>query len=396
MYFENKLEEETFAKALALLNQLYGGAQAQEEHFENKRKNLIVLNGNKSIEIKKSVNPNKKGDTLKMILSKITITKRKDNRYYARITLNKKQISIYGKTKQECYEKVKYTLQNKDTIKTKPPLNQIKILDWIYRWRDTYKKPKLKPLSLFQIDNCIKNHIKPHIENKPLNQIKPIDINTALNKIKTSRMKKYAYDCYRDALREAYKNQITKLNLADLIDRVTHVRQKGRSLTREERKIFLKKVKLLKYGKIFEFMFYSGCRPQGARTLKWENIGKETIFIDETKSKNGTRHIPLFTKLKELLDNIEHTNEYVFPISETTIKKEFLKLKELCGFNFTQKDLRHTFATICAENNINDNILAKWMGHGNPSTTKQYYIEVLNDFEKAQRDKLNKDFDALM
>ena len=43
MYFENKLEEEIFAKALSLLNQLYGGAFAQEEHFQNKRKNIYIL-----------------------------------------------------------------------------------------------------------------------------------------------------------------------------------------------------------------------------------------------------------------------------------------------------------------------------------------------------------------
>ncbi len=362
---------------------------------EESRKPILITNN--VIPFKKndihSVNLNEKGDTLEMKLSKIKIIKRKDNRYFARITINKKQISIYGKTKEQCYNNLKEKIKNKDNLKQENKINSIKILDWINKWRDIYKKPKLKPLSLYQIDNCIKNHIKPYIENKPLNKIKPIDINIALNKIKSSRMKKYTYDCYKDCLREAYKNQLTKTNIGELIDKVTHTREKGRSLNKTERIIFLEKTKQLKYGKIFEFMYYSGCRPQGARTLKWENIGKETIFIDETKSKNGTRHIPLFNKIKELLNSIEKTSEYVFPISETTIKKEFLKLKQLCKFNFTQKDLRHTFATICAENNINDNILAKWMGHGSPNTTKQYYIEVLNDFENEQKNKIDFEFD---
>lgn len=32
---------------------------------------------------------------------------------------------------------------------------------------------------------------------------------------------------------------------------------------------------------------------------------------------------------------------------------------------------------------------SKVAGHGSPSTTKQYYIDVLNDFEKEQGTKLN-------
>ena len=202
-------------------------------------------------------------------------------------------------------------------------------------------------------------------------------------------MRKYTYDCYCESLRIAYKNRLIKENISILIDPIHHTRVKGTALTKEQRAIFLDKVKQVKYGEIFLFQYYSGCRPQGPRNLKWEDIKEDSIFINETKSKNGQRYIPYFDKLKELLATIPRTEENVFPISETTIKVKFNELKSLCGFDFSQKSLRHTFATMCAENGIADITIAKWLGHGSPSTTKQYYIDVLSEFEKEQTIKLN-------
>lgn len=343
---------------------------------------------NKSTEI--TISQNKNQCLIEdMTYNNIKITKRPDNRWFARKTINKKTYSIYGRTQLECLNNLKKFL--KQPLKQiKENKNCIKLYEWLELWIKTYKEPYLKPKSLYEIQNCIKNHIKKHMENLPLNKITSMDIDIALNKIQSSRMKKYTFDCYVEAFRQAYKNKLIKEDVSSYINKVTHIRQKGRALTKEERQIFLEKTKLLKYGAIFEFQYYSGCRPQGARELKWEDIKEEQIFINETKSKNGQRYIPYFDNLKQLLKTIPHKSKKVFPISETTIKIEFEKLKELCGFDFTQKDLRHTFATICAENSINENTIAKWLGHGSPNTTRQYYIQILNDFEKEEITKLNK------
>ena len=322
----------------------------------------------------------------------ISITKRTDGRYMAKPTYNGKQYSIYGRTQIECYEKLKLFFKNKPA--KKEVSKSITLFEWLDKWYNTYKVGKLKPTSLYQIKVCINKHIKLNIEDRPLNKLTSIDVDVALSKIESSRMKKYTYDCWCESLRIAYRNKLIKENLSDLIIPIHHTRIKGTALTLGQRRIFLDKIGQIKYGKIFLFQYYSGCRPQGARNLKWTDIKEDTIFINETKSKNGQRWIPLFAKLKELLESTPRTSEHVFPISETTIKVQFEELKKLCGFEFTQKSLRHTFATICAENGINENTIAKWLGHGNPSTTKKYYIDVLSDFEKEQAEKINTIFDT--
>lgn len=318
----------------------------------------------------------------------VKITKRADGRYMAKPSIDGKQYSVYGKTQIDCYNKLKKFFK-------KPPSRVVEkkktptLFEWMELWYNTYKMGKLKPGSLYSIKICINKHIKQNFEDKPLNKISALDVDVALTRVKSSRMRKYTYDCYCEALRIAYKNKLIKDNLAEMITPVHHTRVKGTALTKEQRAIFLEKVKQVKYGEIFLFQYYSGCRPQGPRNLRWEDIKQDTIFINETKSKNGQRNIPYFDKLKELIATIPRSDDKVFPISETTIKTKFNELKNLCGFEFTQKSLRHTFATMCAENGIADVTIAKWLGHGSPSTTKQYYIDVLTEFEKEQVGKLN-------
>ena len=264
-----------------------------------------------------------------MKYKEINIKKRKDNRYYARFSRNKKLIYVYGKTQKECYDKLKIEYH-----KTPKSITyNIKLYDWIDKWYTTYKEPELKESSLYQIRVCIKKHIKENIENIPMNKLKAIDIDTALNKITSSRMKKYTFDCYRDILRQAYINDLTENNLAERIKHITHQSKAGNDFNEEQIDIILKNTPKLKYGYLFEFIIFTGVRKHGALNLKWEDIEEDRILINETKTKSSKRYIPKFNAVREILKKIPKTSEYVFDISESTIKRELSKLIELCGFH---------------------------------------------------------------
>jgi len=322
----------------------------------------------------------------------INIRKRNDNRYYARFTREKKIIYIYGKTQKECYDKLK--IEYHKTPKT--IAYNIKLFDWIEQWYTTYKEPELKESSLYQIRICIKKHIKENIENLPMNKLKAIDIDTALNKIQSSRMKKYTFDCYRDLLRQAYINDLTEHNLAERIKHITHQSKEGNDFNEEQINIILSNTPKLKYGYLFEFIIFTGVRKHGALNLKWEDIQENKILINETKTKSSKRYIPKFNAVNEILKKIPKTSEFVFDISESTIKRELSKLIELCGFHICIKDFRTTFATICSNNEIKDNVVAKWLGHSKVTTTKKYYIKVQDKFEQEQAQKIDTHFDTLL
>ena len=314
-----------------------------------------------------------------------TISKRKDGRYYTRFKYNGRTIHIYGKTQQECKNKLKNALNNPANYNNYETLHE-----WLDKWLEIEKKPRLKESSFSTLKIIINKHIKKIIDNLKLNEIKPIDIDTALQKIESSRIKKYAYQIFGGAMLYAYKNGFTDKNLKDLITPVQHIKNKGKGLTKEQQKIFLHSTKKLQRPWIWQFYLFSGVRRSEALTLTWEDIKEDYILIRGTKTINAERKLPLFEKLKQILAEVPKTSDNIFNISLTTLKRDALKLSKLCGFDFAIKDLRHTFASNCYEIGIKDKVLQSWMGHSTINTTKDYYIHPTQELEKVQIDLYNK------
>lgn len=320
------------------------------------------------------------------------VSRRADGRWFARVPVNGQRINIYGKSQKECHAKLRnFIKENKKSSNQITP-KKTKLYDWLDKWLEIYKRPKLKPKSLYQITLCIKNHIKPHIKNIELDKLSAIDIETALSKIQSGRMKKYTYDCYCDSLRHAYKNRLIRENLSDFIETVTHKREHGTALTEEQRSILIKHGAQLPHGDIFLFYLFSGARKSELLGLKWEHIDKETLFIPGTKTDNAPRRLPLFEQLQKIIDRVERKTEFVFPFSDSTLKRTTEKLSELCGFPIKIKDLRTTFATMCYEKGIKDTLVSKWLGHSRTSTTKQFYVRVLDEYENEQKTLFNNSF----
>ena len=217
--------------------------------------------------------------------------------YEARYTQNKTQKSVYAKTKKECIAKLKNALKNKEKTKA----ISYTLYTWLHEWFNTYKKPNLKPTSLYQIKICINKHIKNNIKDININNLTAIEINKALNKIESSRMKKYTYDVYCETLKTAYKNKIIKEDITLNIQTVKHERKKGNALTIHQQEKFISSIDNPKHKNIFLFYLSSGLRKSELLNLKWTDIDyeKNIVIIKGTKSKNANRIIPLFNVLKQ-------------------------------------------------------------------------------------------------
>ena len=288
------------------------------------------------------------------------ISLRKDNRFCSTVTLNGQKKFIYGKTQAECYQKLKeFIKQNKPKIKQKA----MTVNEYFNLWWKTYKEPVLAKSTQVSTLSYFKNHILPILGNLIINKVTALQVNMLINKTK-NRTKEY-------------------------------IREEGKALTYEQRKIFLTQCNNITHGNIFKFYFYSGARPGEALRFAPCDIMENAIRIPGTKTEGSNRIIPMFKPLQELFKNMNITPEQktVFGISEKTLDRQLKELNQLCGFKFSTKDLRTTFGTMCAEIGIPDNIIAKWMGHANEITTKKYYIKIQTKFEKEQIDIFNKNFD---
>lgn len=102
------------------------------------------------------------------------------------------------------------------------------------------------------------------------------------------------------------------------------------------------------------------------------------------------------TKISLLQVYLEYqvrTSEYVFPLTEDELRGIVERARSALGFYFSIKTLRATFGTMCYELGIRDSIISKWLGHTTIHTTYNYYIKVLDDFERQEILKFNPEKD---
>lgn len=166
---------------------------------------------------------------------------------------------------------------------------------------------------------------------------------------------------------------------------------------------------------IFATMAYLGLRIGEVRDLRWEDVhfeaglsgmvvvrrGGSRVGAAETTKGRKERRIPLHPALRPLLEALPRDGERVFPgglnrrtgrpgvISDTSL---LYTLKGLCaraGFADARKyklhSFRHTFASMCARNNVSYKYALMWMGHSDSRILDLYYKAFDDTAQEAMR-----------
>ena len=258
--------------------------------------------------------------------------------------------------------------------------------EWLAAWVSVYKEPKLKPHSTLTIRNCIRLHIPEEIKDSLLSELDPFELQRALNAVRTSRLRLYVFDIYRESLRRAAQLHYIPFSPAESLERPLHVKENGKPLTKEELSVFLADIQNDRLKNLYLFYLYTGCRRSEALTVTWDDIDFErnTIYIRETKNTGARRVVPLFKELRSVLSRLPHSPDgLLFHCSPEYATKSF---KELCPAHHLH-DLRHTFATRCLECGIAIKVVQKWLGHTQLNTTASIYVHCMEDYLAAEANK---------
>jgi len=166
---------------------------------------------------------------------------------------------------------------------------------------------------------------------------------------------------------------------------------------------------------------YAGLRIGEICALKWENIDltnnvitvahtvsrvrdsdnttgtKTKLIIDNPKTENSKRIIPITSKLRRILLVMKENSvsEYVISnnehfVSPRTFEYRFHKILDICNIkqiNF--HGLRHTFATRCIEVGIDIKTLSELLGHASVDITLNTYVHSSLDRKKDEIEKLS-------
>ncbi len=320
--------------------------------------------------------------------------KRKEGRWQISFSYNAKKYYVYGTTQKECCDKFDKKLKDLRSGKL-TKAKTIKFFDWVNYYLRNYAD-KLK--SFHTIMNVTKNYIFKYFENKEMNKLTVLDIDMAFNQLENSRTKLYVYQLIHKILGLAYKKQITKLNLADLIEPIKYKSQKGKALSVGEVKTIIETCTDEGVANLFRFYFLTGARKSEAVNFLDSDIDFENnlIHIRGTKREKSDRFMPIFNNLRTLLMDVcvkKNANGKVFDISERRIKAQIKQIREATNIDFSIKDFRTTFASRCYEIGINEKVLQEWMGHAQSSTTKEYYVFVQDEFKEKNKSIFDNYFD---
>lgn len=260
--------------------------------------------------------------------------------------------------------------------------------DWLDEWLETYKKPKVKPLTLYALEVAVRVHIKQGLPNLPLNRIDGLELQKFLLTVSAPRTRKTVYDVLNASYRTACNLKIIRDNPMAAVSIPAHRRKVGSALTPEEQSAFIAAAQSHWAGKYFLFLLYTGCRRSealGLRTCDVDYKNKQ-LHVPGTKTELSDRTIPLFDKAASLLVNIcPDSDGFFFPFRGDSLTRAF---KRLCP-NHKLHDLRHTFATNCLEAQIPLKVVQIWLGHAEIDTTANIYSHVTEKINHNEAQRLN-------
>jgi integrase len=237
-----------------------------------------------------------------------------------------KRIPVYGKTQEECRQKVIETLasiQNQTYVEP----HKTTVEQWLDTWLTEYKKDNIRPTTYSSYEYIVRVHIKPKLGKALIRELKPEQVQKFYNERKASglsaRTVRYIHVVLHEALEQAMRNNLVVRNVTEATTLPKQEKKEMRVLTREEQDKFLNTLDNDKSGIIFKLDLATGLRKGELLALRWKDINlkegslrvnqalyrakvnfdkdstekKTEVIFQKPKTKKGERSIPLFKSI---------------------------------------------------------------------------------------------------
>ena len=291
---------------------------------------------------------------------------------------------------------------------------EMTVRQWTEIAFDTYK-PRMKPSIKKDAKSRIEKHILKAIGSMQMKSVRPVHLQRILNAqegMSFSHVQKLTQEI-RFIFRKATDDKVI---LDDPSRGITPPRaEKGtrQALTEREREAFLKVCEGTDKFRVFELIYYCGCRPGEAMASQGTDLsvkgGVPLLHIRGTKTKNSDRVVPvpavLYRKIKDtapfspIAPNRagRHHTESSYNRITANLRREMnialgarvkrnvlvppLPLRE----SFVPYDLRHTYCSDLARKGVDIRMAQKLMGHSTVQLTADIYTHISEEqiVEKA-------------
>ena len=302
----------------------------------------------------------------------------------------------------------------------------MKYIDWLTQWLENYIRPSVKVRTYERYHLIIEQHIKDSIGNIELDALSPLVLQKFISELLQNGNRKTGkglsansvnavISVIQGSLRTAHLLGLSKEYTADKLKRPKLKEKPVECFTLSEQKQIEQSILNGKKDKMYGILLclYSGLRIGELIALQWSDIdfvkgiltvskschdGQDGLIIDEPKTANSRRLIPLPKQLLPILKGIRKKSKSPFVVSANgssvsvrSYQRSFeLLLKRL---NIPHKgfhSLRHTFATRALECGMDVKTLSEILGHKNPTVTLNRYAHSLMEHKADMMNRLGK------
>ncbi|MDY3030835.1 MAG: site-specific integrase [Clostridia bacterium] len=306
----------------------------------------------------------------------------------------------------------------------------------LHYWLENFKSLELKDSSFNRLEVTIDSNIIPYIGHFMTKELDSSVVQTQLINRLVSEGKSYSTIKKAYLALNAYYKKLIAMNMIERNPMlgVTLPSQKifkskpVRCLTSDERERFIAQAtarcsngtERYRYGYIYVFMMFTGLRCSEMLGLTWKHIDLEnkrvsvsqslvtvkdryntsenkyiTKLQDSTKTLSGIREIPLCKQAVEAISKYKEMhydgdiNSYVVLSSKgNPLKTRHFERSVNYIYNQANIDagglhiLRHTFASMLFEKNVDIKVISRLLGHSDVSTTYNIYIHLTHNQEQ--------------
>ena len=358
------------------------------------------------------------------------VRQRKRGQWEGRIVVGHKQDGkpiyryVYGKTQKETLEKLHQRIEDYRGVELTED-SKLTLAEWLHRWLDEYMIFTVRESTWESYLAICKNHVIPHLGDKPIAFITTADVQKLYNKIKKSgrqnahpvhghklsdSMVRRVHMMLHEAMEMAVKERFIVKNPTEGTTIPKNNYPPKQILNEAQLDRFMREVM---GDELWRDFFYTelttGLRRGEICGLRWSDLDEATSRLHiqrtvrnckggglawgDTKTETGMRTILLPPSTMELLrkrketavgpwifHNLTQPEEPMNPQTAYLRMKVLLKRAELPLIRF--HDLRHTFATHALSGGVDAKTLSRILGHTNASFTLDTYTHVTTDMQK--------------